>query len=127
MRVWDMPRGEHDCTGTSGKLDLTDSEHMLSLDHVEELVLIRVDVERSVERIFLFDDRECTSGGLGARFDKENRSRKRQTFASRGSEMKAYGALLSDRANLACGDHPCLRGRRPSPARVCGNVARGCQ
>ena len=103
-----MPRGEHDCTGTGGKLVLTDSEHVLSLDDVEELVLIRVYVERSIERIFLFDDRERTSGGLRTRFDKEYRSRKRQAFSSRGSEMEADAALLTDRANLACVDHPRL-------------------
>ena len=40
-----MPRGEHDCTGTCGKFVLTDSEHVLSLDHVEQLVLIRMYVE----------------------------------------------------------------------------------
>ena len=104
-----MPRGEHDCTGTCGKVVLTDSEHVLSFDHVEELVLIRVYVEGSIERIFLFDDRERTSGGLRARFDKEDRSRKRQAFSGRGGEMEADGALLTDRANLACGDH------RPRP------------
>jgi len=93
---------------------------VLSLDHVEELVLIRVYVEWSIERIFLFDDRERTSGGLRARFDKENRSSKRQAFSSCGSEVEADGALLTDRANLACGDHPRLRGSRPSRAQCAG-------
>ena len=47
--------------------------------------VIRVYVEWSIERIFLFDDRERTSGGLRARFDKENPPAKRQAFSSRGS------------------------------------------
>ena len=37
---------------------LTDLDHVVSLDHVEELVLVRVDVEQRVERINLLDDRE---------------------------------------------------------------------
>ena len=100
-----MPRGEHDGAGTCGKFVLTDLKHMLSLDHVEKLVLIRVDVERSIERIYLFDDRERTGGGLRARFHEQNRARKRQAFSSRASEMEACGAMISDGANLACGDH----------------------
>ena len=95
--------GEHDCTGTCGKLVVTDSEHVLSLDHVEELVLIRVYVKGSIERIHLFDDRERTSGGFCARFDEEVRSRKRQTLSSHCGEMEAGGAITPDHPNLACG------------------------
>ena len=105
VRVRHLPRGEHDCTGTCGKLVVTDLEHVLSLDHVEELVLIRVYVKGSIERIHLFDDRERTSGGLCARFDEEDRSRKRQAFSSHGGEMEAGGAITPDHPNLACGDH----------------------
>ena len=40
-----MPRREHDCAGTCGKLVVTNPKQMLSLDDVEKLVLIRVYVE----------------------------------------------------------------------------------
>jgi hypothetical protein len=113
-----LPRGEHDCTGTCGKLDLTDSEYVLSLDDVEELVLIRVDVKRRIERIRLFDDRERTSGGLGARSYEEVCSRERQSFSSHGGEMEAGGAITHDRANLACGDHPSRRWDAPASSCV---------
>ena len=78
--------------GTAGKLVVTDSEHVLSLDHVEELVLIRVYVKGSIERIHLFDDRERTSGGF-ALADEEVRSRKRQALSSHCGEMEAGGAI----------------------------------
>lgn len=44
-------RREHHGAGTGPKFLLPDPEHVLSLDHVEELVLVRVDVQRGVERI----------------------------------------------------------------------------
>ena len=92
MRVRDMPGGEHYGAGTRGKLVLTDLEHVLPLDHVEEFVLIRVYVEGGIERIYLFDDRERTSGRLRARFDQEDRSRERQALSSRRVEVVAMGA-----------------------------------
>jgi len=100
-----MPRGEHDCPGTRGKLVLTDSEHVLPLDHVEQLVLIRVYMEGSIERIYLFDDRERTGRGLRTRFDEEDRSRERQALSSGRPDVVAKGALISDRANLARRNH----------------------
>jgi hypothetical protein len=100
-----MPRAEHDCAGTSGKLVLPDSEHVLPLDHIEELVLVRVHVEGSIERIYLFDDRERTRGGLRACFDQEDRAREGQALSSRRVEVIAMSARISDGANLARGDH----------------------
>lgn len=44
MRMRHPPRGEHNGAGASGKLLLADPKHVLALDHVEELVLIRVRV-----------------------------------------------------------------------------------
>ena len=108
-----MPRGEHDCTGSRRKLVLTDSEHVLPLDHVEELILIRVHVEGSVERIYLLEDRERTGGGFRARFDQEDRSRERQALSSRRVEVIAVGALISDGANLAGTISGRPRGERP--------------
>jgi hypothetical protein len=105
VRVRYLPRGEHDCAGSRGKLLLTDSEHVVPLDHVEELVLVRMNVERSVERVYLFDDREGTSGRLRARFDQEGRSRERQALSSRRIEVVTVRAVVSDGANLAGGDH----------------------
>jgi hypothetical protein len=105
VRVRHMPRGEHDCAGTRGKLVLTDAKHVLPLDHIEELVLIRVYMEGSIERIHLFDDRERAGGGLGARFDQEDGAGERQTLSSRRVEVVAMGALVFDGANLARGAH----------------------
>jgi hypothetical protein len=98
------PRGEHDRAGTRGKLVFTDSEDVFSLDHVEELVLVGVYVEGSVERIYLFDDRERASGGLGARFDQDDRARERQALSSRCVEVVGMSAPIFDGANLARGD-----------------------
>ena len=101
MRVGHLPRGEHDCAGTSRKLLLADEEHVLALDHIEKLVLIRVDVKRRVERIYLLDDRECATGRLCARLDKEDRTCEGQALSGARVEVVAVCTSVSDSANLA--------------------------
>ena len=100
MRVGHAPRGEHDRAGTSRKLVLTDKEHVLALDHVEEFVLIRVDVQRRVERIYLLDDRECTARRLRARLDEEDRTCEGQALSGARVEVVAVWTSVSDSANL---------------------------
>jgi hypothetical protein len=79
-------RREDDGAGASRELLRSDREDVVALDDVEELVLIRVDVQRRVERINLLDDRERTPGRLTARLDEELRARKRQPLACAGVE-----------------------------------------
>ncbi len=55
-------RGEHNGAGASGKRLLADPEHMLAFDHVEELVLVRMYVERRVERVYRLEDDTSASG-----------------------------------------------------------------
>ena len=74
---------------------------MLSLDHVEELVLVRVDVQRRVEWVDLFDDREGTGRALRARLDEEHRSREGQTLAAARVDAVSRWILNGDAANVA--------------------------
>jgi hypothetical protein len=96
VRVRYLPRCEHDRAGAGGKFLLPDREHMLSLDHVEELVLVRVDVQRRVERIDLLDDREGAGRALRARLDEEHRARERQALAGARVEAVSRSALIGD-------------------------------
>src|SRR5215211_1403776 len=103
VRVRYPPRREDDRTGAGRKFLLSDPEHMLSLDHVEELVLVRVDVEPRVERIDLLDDREGAAGAFRTRLDDEHRSRKRQALAGPRVEAVCPYVLKGDAATLASG------------------------
>jgi hypothetical protein len=96
------PRGAtDDGAGASRKLLLTDLEDVLALDHVEELVLVRVHVQRRVERIDLLDDRECAGRRLAGRLDEELGTRERQALALAGVEVVAACVRSCDGANLA--------------------------
>jgi len=69
---------------------------MLSLDHVEELILVRVYMQRRVERIDFLDNRERACRALGARLDEEHPARERQTLTSGRVEAVSGWALIGD-------------------------------
>ena len=96
VRVRYVPRREHHRARAGGKLLLPYREQMLPLDHVEELILIRVDVQRRVERIDLLNDREGTCRASGARLDEEHRARERQTLTGGHVEAVSRWALIGD-------------------------------
>ena len=96
-----MSRCEDDSARAGGKLLVTDSERMLALDHVEELVLVRVHMKRSVKRVYLFDDREPTRSRLGAGLDEKYRPCERQALSRARIEVVPACTLISDSANLA--------------------------
>ncbi len=50
---------------------VADPEDVLSLEHVEQLVLVAVHVRRGVQRIDLLDDPQRAAGGLRRRADHE--------------------------------------------------------
>lgn len=60
------------------ELLVADGEDVLALEDEEELVLALVDMQRSVERVRLLDDRERPVGRLGARLDEELGASERQ-------------------------------------------------
>jgi len=62
VRVGHLSRAEDQVTWPRLELRATDREDMLTLEDVEELIVTVVDVQRRVERVDLFDDRERASG-----------------------------------------------------------------
>ncbi len=80
---------EHDCARPRRKFLVANKKHVLALDHIEELVLVRMDVSRSVERIYLLDDRECPPGCLRTGLDEEDCTREGQALASGRVEVVA--------------------------------------
>jgi hypothetical protein len=71
LRVGHAPRSEHEPAGTRPELPLADLEDVLALQHVEELVLVLVHVQRRVDRLVLLEQRERTGGGLGRGFEQD--------------------------------------------------------
>ena len=66
--AWGTPRGPNTSRRTGVELLFADLEHVLAFEHVEQLILVLVNVKRRVERRDLFDDAERTAcrirGGL---------------------------------------------------------------
>jgi len=62
------PRRKHDSAGAGPKFRFADLEDVLPLEHVEQLVLILVNVERRVDWFVLLKDRERSARGIGRSF-----------------------------------------------------------
>jgi hypothetical protein len=71
LRVWHPSGAEDQVTRPCLELGATDREDMLTLKDVKELIVIVVDMQRCVERVDLFDDRERAAGGLSGSPDRE--------------------------------------------------------
>ncbi len=66
-----MRRCEYDAAGTGLELLVSDLEHVVSFEHVEQLVLVLVDMERRVEWLDLLDDGECAVSRVSRRLYDE--------------------------------------------------------
>jgi hypothetical protein len=69
--VRNTARGEHEPAGAGTELLVADLEDVLTFEHVEQLVLVLVNVERRVDGFVLLEDRECSTRGVGGRFDDD--------------------------------------------------------
>jgi hypothetical protein len=69
--MWHAARAEDHAAWADVELLVPDPEDVLALEHVEELVLVLVDVKRRVERLDLLDDRERAPGRVRGRPDQE--------------------------------------------------------
>jgi hypothetical protein len=69
LSVRDTTGCEHEPTGAGLEFRFADLEHVLSFEHVEQLVLVLVNVERRVDGFVLLKDRERSTGRVGGGFD----------------------------------------------------------
>ena len=117
MRVRYAPRGEHDRARADVEDGLADGELVLALEHDEQLVLVRVDVGRRVERRDLLHDRERSAGRLRRRLDEELRVAEAERLAVVTGECEALRRRGHGR-RLASPD------RRPRHRLPCSESAR---
>ena len=107
VRMRDASRGEHDRARADVERGAPDGELVLALQHDEQLVLVRVDVRRRVERRDLLDDRERPAGRLRRRLDEELRL----------AEAERLAVVTRERERVRRSGHgPRLAAVRPSPA-----------
>ena len=69
LGVRNTARGEHESAGASLELLVANSEDVLPFEHVKQLILVLVNVERRVDGLVLLEDRKCSACGLRRRFD----------------------------------------------------------
>ncbi len=82
LGVRDAAGREGETSGADAELFLADREHVLALEHVEELVLALVDVERRVrERGNLLEERERAAGALARRPDEDRELAEHEALA----------------------------------------------
>jgi hypothetical protein len=62
--VRDAARGEHEPTRAGPELLIADLEDVLPFEHVEQLVLVLVNVEPRVLGFVLLEDGECSARGI---------------------------------------------------------------
>ncbi|HSJ73767.1 MAG TPA: hypothetical protein VK904_05570 [Miltoncostaeaceae bacterium] len=72
-------------------LVVADAVDVLALEHVEELVLALVEVERRVQGVDLLDDREAAAGGVRRGAHEELGVAEAQALAAAGVEREACG------------------------------------
>jgi hypothetical protein len=84
--VRDAARGEHEPVGAGLELLVADLEDVLPFEHVEQLVLVLVNVERRVDGFVLLEDRECSAGGVGGGLDDDLHLAEPQAFSAFGLE-----------------------------------------
>jgi hypothetical protein len=65
LGVRDAARGEHEPTGPGSELLIADLEDVLAFQHVEQFVLVLVNVQPRVLGFVLFEDGECSAGAIG--------------------------------------------------------------
>ena len=82
----DAARGEHEPAGAGPELLIADLEDVLAFEHVEQLVLVLVNVQRRVYGFVLLEDRECSAGGVGGSLDHDFHVAEAQAFSAVGLE-----------------------------------------
>jgi hypothetical protein len=91
LGVRDTARGEHEPPGAGLEVLVADSEDVLPFEHVEQLVLVLVNVERGVDGFVLLEDRECSARGVGGSFDDDLHIAEPQALSAFGLELVRRG------------------------------------
>jgi hypothetical protein len=79
---------EHQVAWTNMELVVTDPNHMFSLEHVPQFIFVLMNMQRRVEWVGLFDDRERSAGRVGGGLDYELCTAEAETFTAFSIEFE---------------------------------------